>query len=1157
MAKNALELSITIAGKVDKSLDNALKTATRQVGGMATALSSAGKLGLAAMGAIGTAGVLAIGSCTKAASTFESQMGDVVKYVDGLADSAGKISDKMSNIGNGNTFAENYAKAKDAIQELSTQIPYTQEELTKLTAAAGQSGKKFEELFKFGKDGSVQGFVRDVAMMGTAMDIDAEQAGNWAAKWEEAFSMNHDQVMELADQINYLGANNATTAAEIGTLVNDSAGLGQIAGLTASTTAALGTAILAMGVNGEVASTTIRRMVTNMSLGETATKAQQTAWEKLGLTADGVAKSMQVDSAGTIISVFEKINALDADKQVGTLKSLFGQWAIEGAAKLTGNLQTFIDTLGMVQDPSLYNGSMMREFVIKSGTNESIDMMLASSKTALQEDIGDAFLPIKKEFSLLALDTLNGIREDLPGLTTSLTNMATSAMPILRSGVEAIGNAVQKALPYIQKAIDYVANNGDKVMKVIGGIAAAFTAMTFAPAGEKLLGGLGGLLTGTGSLLAGGGGKSGGLLGGIAGLFTGGQNAAGAAGGLISSTVAAGKGNGGILGALWGGTKNLLAGGGAAGTTELMKAAQANPGLLSMLPGLGNIVAQSKIGQAAGGYFGGIKAALGTAGNTKIGKGIQAVGGVSKEILAGILGPEGTNFSGLASGAVGAVKGGAGWLGGKVGSLGAMAANSGAGQAVGGFIGKAAPLAGGAVGNIGSFAGAGAGVLGSVIGPAAGGFASLFTGVAPVIAAISGVIAVVSILGDHFEDIRGIIGNVFGDTGLAVFDGFVSVVTGVKDKIVEAFSPESLAGVQETITNLFGPEAGAAFGGFTEILQSVMGVVGQVVDFATGTVKPIIEEIFNFITQTVMPGIMNIFAAAAPYISSIVKNLGTAVMTGMNMIGKAVELVLPFVEKLVEVFLNIAGVVVPALAEGFAVVTDTISKVMTDLMGIFTGLIDFVTGVFTGDWEKAWNGVVDIFRGIFNGIVDIVNGVIDTVTKVVGKIADAISNVISKADGLDKAQGQVDDAAANKGTGRSGVIGTGVGTGRNSVTVPKMATGGFTRGPSIAGEAGQEAVISFLPGARQANIGNWLKAGQMLGVAGNEVELKEFGNGKSSRTGSNGTDADSGAQFVYSPNITINGDADKADIESALHTSYEEFKQYLARYEREKRRTKY
>lgn len=48
---------------------------------------------------------------------------------------------------------------------------------------------------------------------------------------------------------------------------------------------------------------------------------------------------------------------------------------------------------------------------------------------------------------------------------------------------------------------------------------------------------------------------------------------------------------------------------------------------------------------------------------------------------------------------------------------------------------------------------------------------------------------------------------------------------------------------------------------------------------------------------------------------------------------------------------------------------------------ILGGLVLFVTGVFTNDWDKAWQGVKDIFRGIINGIITIaeamVNAVID------------------------------------------------------------------------------------------------------------------------------------------------------------------------------------
>ena len=122
MARNkTLELSIKIAGKLDKSLAATLTNSQKQISGFARGIGSIGTAGLAAMGTLATATVATIASCTKEAAKFENYMADVVKYVDGLADTTGKIGDKVAE--NGKTYAENYETMKDAIKDLSTQIP--------------------------------------------------------------------------------------------------------------------------------------------------------------------------------------------------------------------------------------------------------------------------------------------------------------------------------------------------------------------------------------------------------------------------------------------------------------------------------------------------------------------------------------------------------------------------------------------------------------------------------------------------------------------------------------------------------------------------------------------------------------------------------------------------------------------------------------------------------------------------------------------------------------------------------------------------------------------------------------------------------------------------------------------------------------------------
>lgn len=1112
MASNkTLDLTIRIAGKMDKSLLSAINGTQSRVSDLARSVSRVGTAGLAAMGALATGTVAALAQCTDAAKDFESQMANVVKYVGGLADANGKISGKMAD--NGKTYAQNYAAMTDAILELSTQIPMTAEELTQLAAAAGQSGKTISDLIQYDDKGNIGGFLKDVAMMGTAMDISAEQAGDWAAKWEHSFKMTHDQVMVLSDQINYLGANNATTAAEIAQVVNDAASLGQVAGVSADTTAAMATAMLAMGVETGRAATGISRIYTNLSLGSSATKAQKEMWESLGYTAEGIAKSMQVDATGTMIDVFEAIGNMDADKQVAALKTLFGQWAIQGAAKLTGNLGSFTDALAMVNDPSLYNGSMEREFIIKAGTSEAVDTMMANAFQALKIDVGTAFLPAKKEMSVALIDFINQLR-NMP----ELGEIAGQLASIFSQGVTWAGEALQQALPTIQQALNYLLDHGPQVVSVLKTLAGAFLAMKFAPGITGLLGGAGNLLLGAKSGAGNYATRTGGLAGMASGLWNGGRNIAGKAGGLFSAFGGAAQGNG-FLRTLNATMSSLLSGNGIAGTTGLLNAGAGIPGLLSGFQGVGGVIKNSIAGSGIGQYFGGVMSSLGNLGNTKIGggiiSGVKATGGALGEILSGI--SDATGLTGLVKGGLGAARSGAGWVAGKAGGLaqGAMGlAGRVASSAPGQFIG-------GALGNVGSFMSAGLGAAGSAFGPIASGFGGMLSGALPIVGVISSIIAVVSLLGDHLEDIRGIVGNVFGDAGLAVFDTFIGGLQRVGDFITGLFQDggvaAAMAPLRDAITGMFGDDAGAAFDGLVQVLQSVMGVVGQVVTFANTTVKPIIQEIFGFITQTVVPIILQTFTAAAPIISGIITNLGTAVMTVAQIIGTAIQTVLPIIETIISVLMTLGSVVVPALLAWYETFSAGLLTIIQGIQTTFQGIIDFITGVFTGNWQQAWQGVQDIFKGAFEALAGLIKTPINAVISLINKAISGINGL-----GL-----TIPDWVPVIG-GKSFSI--------NIPEIPMLAKGGFTNGPSIAGEAGTEAVISFQKSARSQNIDTWMQAGKMLGMGNQPVELADLpGGGGGNR----------GFSVTFAPHIEIKGNADRNVVDQALVESEQRFEAWL------------
>lgn len=1154
MAKDkTLDLTIQIAGRVDRSLTAAISQTQNSISSLSRNLGRIGTVGLAAMGSLATGSIALINKCTDQAQEFEKQMADVVKYVDGLADANGKISDKV-DASTGRTYSQNYEMMKDAIKDLSAQIPYTREELTKLAAAAGQSGYSMSDLFYYDSNGQIQGFLKDVAMWGTAMDIEAEQAGNWAAKWEKAFNMDHSQIMEVADIINYLGANTATTAAEIANAVNSAASMGQIAGVDVKATAALADAMLATGVSSDRVGTSLKRIYTNVSKGTSATKTQKAAWEELGFTATGVAKAMQEDGAGTLLKVFEAIDQMPDERKVATLSNLFGQWAIEGAAKITGNISTYTDALRMVTDPSLYEGSMMREFAIKANTVDAVQQMTQHAFENLEIDIGEAFLPVKKQFLMGLIDFMDGLRKNAPQIEQLATKMAN----VLSLGMDKLGQTLENAMPSIEKGLDYILNNGDQIVKIIGGLAAAFGAMKLAPMAEMLFNGADSLLMG-GNMLGGAAGKaSGGLLNTIGGLFAGGVNAKntitagadvlGRGAGLGIFNQASGKG--GLLGNLGSGLMGMIgAGSNMSALLDPKKSAKAFASLDSSLYAsglnggglfgmLGNMLKGSKAGQAVGSYAGAVGGKLGGLAQNPIVSGLgNIIGGVGKGI-GGVLSPVGSfigsGFKGLGQGYVDLAK----YIGGGI-------ANSKAGQFIGGAAKGVGSVAGTAIQGIGGAIGMGTDLLGGVFGtlttaaaPITGIFSSIISGALPIVGVISSIIAVVSILGDNLDGIRNIIQNVFGQQGVMIFDTFIEKIQGIGDFINSLFGDgliNLMAPLKETITGMFGKDAGAAFGGLVGILQSVMNVIQQIVDFSITYVKPIIEGVINFIVNDALPLVLQTITNCAPTVSQIITQVGTLIMRVATIIAQAIQFAWPFIQQILTAVMQFASAALPQLLMAVSAIATNISGYIDAIVQVFNGLIEFLTGVFTGNWEQAWQGVCDIFGGIFDALVELAKMPLNAVIGLINGVFAGINSIIGGGITIPE-----------------WVPVIGGGTFQMSFPeLPYLARGGFTNGPSIAGEAGTEAVISFQRGVRNQNIATWMQAGKMLGMDAlarpQEVELADVGEAYSY----------TGGAVTFSPQITITGNADDGVMDRAIARMQSEFETWYRQMVRREQRTRY
>lgn len=156
---------------------------------------------------------------------------------------------------------------------------------------------------------------------------------------------------------------------------------------------------------------------------------------------------------------------------------------------------------------------------------------------------------------------------------------------------------------------------------------------------------------------------------------------------------------------------------------------------------------------------------------------------------------------------------------------------------------------------------------------------------------------------------------------------------------------------------------------------------------------------------------------------------------------------------------------------------------------------------FVQPWNNFWDSVgqkvTAVWEGIKSAVKNGINSVINFINSGIGQ--------------LNKFQVNVPKGVP--------IIG-GKHVGLNIPKIPTLATGGIATGPTLAeiGEGGEpEAVVPL------TKLSNMLNGGV-------------------------------GGGITYSPNIVINGNADKSEISEAMRDSYEEFKEFMDRYTSERRR---
>ena len=264
-----------------------------------------------------------------------------------------------------------------------------------------------------------------------------------------------------------------------------------------------------------------------------------------------------------------------------------------------------------------------------------------------------------------------------------------------------------------------------------------------------------------------------------------------------------------------------------------------------------------------------------------------------------------------------------------------------------------------------------------------------------------------------------------------------------------------------------------------QLVQAVLPIITQIVEAVLPVLIQLINTILPIITQiisAVLPVLVEILNALTPILNMVISLLQPILNLIISLVEPILNLIMAAIQPLIEIFATLISTILEPIMPILSAVANVITSVLgaaiqaiqpiiQSLTSVFQGLIDFITGVFSGNWSQAWNGIVQVFGGLWDGLVAIVKAPINAVIGLINKAIGALNSVSVT----------IPDWVPVVGGNTFGI---------NIPTIPMLASGGFTDGVSIAGEAGMEAVISFDKRYHDENVAIWERAGQMLGTLG-------------------------------------------------------------------------
>lgn len=328
------------------------------------------------------------------------------------------------------------------------------------------------------------------------------------------------------------------------------------------------------------------------------------------------------------------------------------------------------------------------------------------------------------------------------------------------------------------------------------------------------------------------------------------------------------------------------------------------------------------------------------------------------------------------------------------------------------------------------------------------------------------------------------------------------------------------------------PMANTVFDGlnkFMPVLQKLMEQIVPVISDAVEAAAPFVEEFLMGAAdalEDVLPLISQLAADLLPILTQLMSTL--------------LPPLLSLVQTLLPPLMQIVGAILPPIASLLSTILPMITQIVSAVLPVLVQIISALLPVITPLLEVALQIVNDVIMPLLPPLMQIVQALLPPLVSLLNLVMPILSPLLALLQPIASVLGSIADVIAKIVSFGSGVISKIAGLfggGGGGGGVSGFATGGFTSGPSIAGEDPRyptEAVISFNPAYRSENLEYWAKAGQMLG-ASNESDYELLSGGSSTSV------VYDLSGLSFSPQIKIEGDTDEDALIRKLRELEPEF----------------